>query len=433
MIIFSFIFIDMKLKSIQVIILLAAFALVGLLSIQVYWFQKAFGLEEKQFHEKVTLALRSVANQLLAVQEDKSSPIPPVTQVASNQFTMKLNTPVMYEEVYVLLKEHFSYYDIPQPYQLALQKAEAPRLMLGGLVLLPDTPQFPIPCLTREVIPATYEVSITFPDKELYLAEGMQVWYGTGLTFLVVLFFFSYTAIITLKEKKLSAMKRDFINNMTHELKTPLASISLASEVLCKPSPNMDAARTVHYASLIYQETQRLQHQVEQVLQTARLEKGALELKLTLLDAHRLIEEVLETIGVRMQQRAGQLHTELKAQSSRVMADAHHFKNMLYNLLDNAEKYSPERPQIKVMTYNQAGQLVISIGDRGMGMTPGVQQYIFDAFYRGQKGNVQANQGFGLGLNYVKVLMKAHRGHVQVKSKAGEGSLFSLSFPCVAV
>ncbi len=420
----------MNVKPIPILVGLAAISFIGLLSIQAYWFRKAFRLEEKQFDEKVDLALRSVADDLLAANGDRTTRILPITRTASNSFAATLPIPIRYSQLATLLKDRFAYHGIQQDYQLAVYEPFGQAILLGGLIKTDSFDKYPVPCLTRQGIPASYCFSVTFPSKNLYLAEGMRIWQATAFTLVFLLFFIAYSVLVIRKEKKLSALKRDFINNMTHELKTPLTNISIASEVLRKSSARMDTGKTTRYAELIYQEVQRLERQVDHVLGVARLEREDLPLKRTLIDVHQLIEEVMSTMEVRVRKRNGFIGSTLEAFHSIILADEHHLKNVLFNLLDNADKYSPQAPHIRILTRNDQDRLIIAVQDQGIGMSQAGQALIFDTFYQVPSGDVHEVSGFGLGLSYVKTVVEAHHGSVRVKSEPRLGSIFEVSFQC---
>jgi two-component system phosphate regulon sensor histidine kinase PhoR len=287
-----------------------------------------------------------------------------------------------------------------------------------------------VACIGRDQLKAPINFSVSFPSKEAHLAGGMGIWIFTLFTFLLVLTVFSYMAIRMLKEKKLSEMKTDFMNSMTHELKTPLTNLSIASEVLHKKHNQLDEQKVIRYSSIIFQETQRLQVQVEHVLQIAALERGQIGLKMQRVDINELISSIAQTAQVKVSKRNGSIDLQLKAENAIIKADTHHISNVLYNLLDNADKYSPLPPQIILSTYNTVGGLVIAVADKGMGMNKATQKMIFEKFFRASKGDVQQGGGFGLGLSYVEAIVKAHQGWIDVQSTPNKGSTFEVFFQC---
>lgn len=408
---------------------LAAFSLVGLLVIQGIWFVRAFDVEEKQFNEKANIALRTVAHQILLQQKDVFTPIAPVIQQASNRFYVSLNRPVSYRLLDSLVRTQVQLQHLETDYQLALYHAKDDLLILGNYTS-EAIAKIDTACVSREQGQENINFSITFPSKTTHLASSMGIWFFTAFTFLLVLVVFSYMAIRMLKEKRLSEMKTDFMNHMTHELKTPVTNLSIASEVLHKQQGKLDPQKISRYASIIFQETQRLQSQVDRVLQIAALESGQIQLNRQEIDINQLLGSITETASEKIRKRNGNIQMQLEATHAVIQADALHVSNMLYNLLDNADKYSLQAPEITVSTYNKDNGLIIAIADKGIGMSKQTQHLIFDKFYRASQGDVHQVGGFGLGLSYVAQIVKAHQGSIQVKSMPNAGSTFEVFFQC---
>jgi len=224
-------------------------------------------------------------------------------------------------------------------------------------------------------------------------------------------------------------MKTDFINNMTHEFKTPIATISLAADSITSPMISGNASKVNRFADIIKQENKRMLSQVEKVLQMAKFDNENLKLKVTELDIHGLIEEAVSNVSLQVEQRNGHVSTLLEAKNPIIMGDKTHISSMIHNLLDNANKYSPKNPTISVSTRNVRNGVEVIVTDKGIGMTSEAKKHIFDKFYRVHTGNLHDVKGFGLGLSYVKALMTAHNGTVNVQSELGKGSTFSLYFP----
>lgn len=246
---------------------------------------------------------------------------------------------------------------------------------------------------------------------------------------LIIIFVFVYTIIIIFRQKKLSDIKTDFINNMTHEFKTPIATISLAADSINNPKVYEDTEKVQYYAGIIKEENKRMNLQVEQVLKMALLDKGEFKLNFQEVDIHELISSAVEKINLQVEQRDGYISEELEATNHIIKADPVHLSNIIFNLLDNANKYSPEHPEITIKTRNTDKGIIISVSDKGIGMTKETQKKIFEKFYRVPTGNLHDVKGFGLGLSYVKVLVNAHQGTIAVKSDLGIGSTFEIFLP----
>ncbi len=245
----------------------------------------------------------------------------------------------------------------------------------------------------------------------------------------IILFCFAYTVQVIFRQKKLSEMKTDFINNMTHEFKTPIATISLAADSIGNPMVSENKSKVMRFASIIKQENARMHNQVEKVLQMAQIDKRDFQLKLVSVNLHEVIEQAVNNASLQVEQKEGSMTTDFNAEYPVVQGDATHISNIIYNLLDNANKYSPEKPEISVSTRNTNEGVEVVVSDKGIGMSKDVRKHIFDKFYRVPTGNLHDVKGFGLGLSYVKAMMDAHKGTIGVKSELGKGSSLILLFP----
>ncbi|MEZ4913590.1 MAG: ATP-binding protein [Chitinophagales bacterium] len=272
-------------------------------------------------------------------------------------------------------------------------------------------------------------LSMYFPEQEKYLRNNSR-WVSI-IAFLftsLILACFVYAIYSLIRHKKISDLKTDFINNMTHELKTPVSTIQLATEMLMDTRIDKAESQKERYLQIIKDENKRLGSQIERVLQFARIERGELNLKIETVDVHSILHEVIQSFNLLIEQKNGTLHLHLDAQRTLIKADRVHLTNIFTNLMDNAVKYSKEIPDISIFTHNQANQISISFQDKGIGMRPEVQKKIFDSFYREPHGNLHNVKGFGLGLSYVKLLTEAHNGQILLQSIQGEGSTFTLIF-----
>ncbi len=271
---------------------------------------------------------------------------------------------------------------------------------------------------------------VVFPEKARFLNfSAFWVMFASVLLSGAItgLFYVSVSTIV--KQKKLSEVKNDFINNMTHEFKTPISTVALACEMLQDVGIQSNTGHLNRYLKVIQDENRRLGSQVEKVLQAAALDKGELNLKRTAVNLHETIGAVLQNTAVQIEQRAGTIGLHLDAANPVVDADELHVTNLIYNLLDNASKYSSGAPHITIRTENTAGGVHFSVSDQGIGMTNETVGKIFDKFYRVPTGNIHNVKGFGLGLSYVKTVVEAHHGTISVNSKPGEGSRFDIFLP----
>ncbi|HRG32608.1 MAG: HAMP domain-containing histidine kinase [Saprospiraceae bacterium] len=273
-------------------------------------------------------------------------------------------------------------------------------------------------------------LKVVFPTKQSWLWKSVLpiVFLSLLLTGLI-LGCFIYVIYVIFRQKKLSEIKNDFVNNMTHEFKTPIATISLASDSILSPMIIQSPDKIRRFMDIIKQENRRMLSQVEKVLQMALLDKHDFQLNLKSLDIHEIIREAVRNISLQVNQKNGQIHEELGASNAILRADQTHMTNIIYNLLDNANKYSMESPSIRIITENAKKGIQIKVIDTGIGMTKDAQKMIFEKFYRVPTGNLHDVKGFGLGLSYVKAMVQAHNGTIEVSSEPGKGSTFTLYFP----
>jgi two-component system phosphate regulon sensor histidine kinase PhoR len=273
-------------------------------------------------------------------------------------------------------------------------------------------------------------LSLVFPQKGNYILGNMAWILGGSMLFsLIILATFAMSLYFIIRQKKISEMKSDFINNMTHEFKTPIATISLAADTITNPKVINDEPGIRHFIGMIKKENSRMNKQVETLLQIASLDKKEMDFEFDHVSMHSIIERAVETIGIQITQKQGTLSLELEAENPVVYGDVQHLTNLIHNLLDNANKYSAENPQIKLSTINVEKGIKISVEDKGIGMTKAVQSKIFEKFYRQATGNIHNVKGFGLGLSYVKAIVEAHKGSISVTSEPGIGSRFDIYLP----
>jgi two-component system, OmpR family, phosphate regulon sensor histidine kinase PhoR len=271
---------------------------------------------------------------------------------------------------------------------------------------------------------------VYFPNQDKFIIRNIWMMYATSLLLILVVLGCFYVAVSTIvKQKQLADIKNDFINNMTHEFKTPISTISLATQMLGDEAVTASPSMFKRYLGIIRDENKRLGSQVEKVLQTAQMERGEVRLNLGTVNVHQIIERVLENISPQIELREGVIDIDLQAENPEIQADEVHLTNIIFNLLDNANKYSPEKPIIKITTENTEKGLSIKVSDQGIGMTRESIKQIFEKFYRVPTGNVHDVKGFGLGLSYVKKMVEEHQGRINVLSKIGEGSEFEVVLP----
>ena len=316
------------------------------------------------------------------------------------------------------------------PYEYGIIHGKRDSLLsLKSSVFTPSTKEekYKVALFPNDIISKAYTLLVYFPKQNYSIVKSLTALLIGSLFFTIILLLtFTLSIIVIVKQKKISDIKSDFINNMTHEFKTPIATISLAVDAIESPKIISDKDKILFFSRKIKEENQRMNAQVEKILQIALIEKQNLNLTIRSIDLHKIIRTAIENISLQIEKRNGLIDFELGAQKSMAFVDEVHFTNVIFNLLDNANKYSPQTPEIMVTTQNSENEIIITIQDKGIGMTRDQQNKIFEKFYRVQSGNIHNVKGFGLGLNYVKAIIIAHKGRISVKSEKGKGSKFEI-------
>ncbi|REC64232.1 two-component sensor histidine kinase [Chryseobacterium pennae] len=293
-----------------------------------------------------------------------------------------------------------------------------------------DSNTYNYPLFTDKKYNTLYNLALVFPKKEYSLAmNNWPMLLGTFLSLLTILGIYIISINYMMRQKKLAEVKTDFINNMSHEFKTPLATISVATDSLANDKIATNPDKVKYYSELIKQENLRMKKQVENVLNMSKLERNEVELFLRETNVRELIKRTTESFNLIVQQRNGTLTQKFNATHYNFKIDEFHISNMLVNLLDNANKYSPEEPEIHVETRNEGHWYVIEISDKGMGMETQNKTKIFEKFFREETGNIHNVKGQGLGLSYVKKIVELHKGEIIVDSNKGDGSTFTIKLP----
>jgi two-component system phosphate regulon sensor histidine kinase PhoR len=331
-----------------------------------------------------------------------------------------------------LVKNHLLERGISENFELGLLKDDGFVMPIGqvsdSFVLVQNGVQAKL--FPNDILGKDNFLYIYFPEKNYHVVRQVWLPISSSLLFIgVIIFCFIYAIKVIIRQKALSDIKNDFINNMTHEFKTPLATVSLAVEALQDPElSNQDKFRA-RYLGIIKEENKRLVSQVENVLQAAALDKKDFKLKIEKINLSDLLESNVDQMSLQLEKRDGKISFVNKLKDPVIEGDAFHITHIFNNLLDNANKYSPENPVIKIEARDDGNEVIVSIQDQGMGMTKESQRKIFDKFYRVPTGNLHDVKGFGLGLSYVKTMLEAHKGDVHVHSEPGKGSTFTINLP----
>jgi len=413
------------------LIVLTTLAIIGIVFSQVYWLKNAYELKKDQFGQRVQMGLRSVSNTLFELQNNPGKHQIFLTQ--DSCASLKVNFEHLnYSLIDSLLTSELACVQMGADFEYGVYLNGTKNLIGGNFKLFEQqiiNSEFrtSLSCIRSG---SPYFLAVFLPSSDnLVLRDLLGGFLLTGLFVLIIGFSFIYTVISTYRQKKISLIKNDFVNNMTHEFKTPIATVSLASEMLLRPEIQNNKEKMKKYAQIIFDENVRLKNQVEEVLQIAVLDKKQVQIRLKELDVHQLLDETIHSCEMFVHERNGTINKNYSAANSKIRADKMHITNIFSNLLDNANKYSPNKPKIKVRTKNIKKGILISIEDQGIGVKAEDHAQIFKQFHRVHTGNIHDVKGFGLGLYYAEKMVKIHGGFIRLNSNFGNGSIFEIYLP----
>lgn len=445
----------MNRKTINSVIVLGVISLMSILFVQYYWIkktvvaqqkdvaiqQKEDSLNLKQFSEDVHIALRNVLQEISTQMSDSSDLYGAVKQVKSNYFSVDIHEELHPFYLETLLKREFYAHNIHQDFQYGIYDCFTDSIVFGNIIRFSkDSLYAPVSDTAVGITSAQltwkkdgHYFTVFFPNVVSESIEPMDSlgspWIFMVIIVSVVFLFFAFAISIIVKQKRLSEIKTDFINNMTHELKTPISTIALSSDMLMRGDFSDDPEKLKRYASIIYKENKRLENQVERVLNVAKMDKETLQLKKESFDMHELLVEVKENFEFNQLEHGGEIEMNLDATNFKLEVDPVHISNVVFNLLDNAIKYCEVQPHVVLRTKNEKNNFELEISDNGIGIKREDLKLIFDKFYRVPTGNLHNVKGFGLGLYYVKIVIEQHGGSIHVKSSVGKGTTFTIRLP----
>lgn len=399
----------------------SAVALVILLVIQVNWLLKTARAKEELFNEKASMVLARTAQELCADKETCVSMGNCCLNGDTAGCIISLKKPEA-QKIDSLLRRFMTFYNLQIDYSFQVRK---PGMPFGS-----SSKNVFVKRLEEVASKSGLDLTLTLPGKKKFILEEMGMMFISSILLIVIIFvLFLKTVRSLLREKKIAENTTEFLNNMTHEFKTPLTNIGLAGKMLLKESNLRQEDKIKHYTGIILSENEKLRQQTEQVLGLTALERGEIPLAFTDLSMHALIEDSLKCISVQIEERKGELKQKLSATKFIVRGDRTHLMNSICNLIDNGIKYSNGIPVITVATSNKENKFVLTILDQGIGISKEYQQQVFEKFFRIPTGDVHDVKGFGLGLAYVKKIVELHGGSIDLSSEAGHGAAFTITLP----
>lgn len=408
----------MKNRHLGRIILFGTLVLTCLLILQVYWFKKAFNVEERQFDHSVQIALKKVAD---SVSRDSE-----VKKLSSNFFFVATESELNDKNLDTLLKKEFLIRSLNIDYELGVYNADDDTLVYGNYVHATKRP-IPKEKFSREQKnDDAKNFAVYFPTKDSYVVAQLNIWIFSTFVLLLMMVFFAYAIYSLLRERRFAALKNDFINNMTHEFKTPVTNIKIAGEIL--KNKMADQAGMKVYIDILLKENEKLRQKIDQVLLGSsfdHMKRPALEI----IDVHQLIADCADAFQLKVQERHGNIRLEFNAENTSILADKDLLAQAINNVIDNAEKYSPNQPRIVVRTRDCEHGIEIDIIDEGIGIAPNMKSKVFEKFFRVRSGDVHNVKGFGLGLSFVKNVIRSHRGQISLYSELNRGTEVRIILP----
>lgn len=416
----------MKINKLNIAIILGFVAITGILTVQLLWTRQAFDFEEQKFSQKVHVTLLQVIDRLYELNGQEYPLKNPISKVTNNYYIVNVNNDFDAGMLEYCLRSEFERSGLITDFEYAIYKCESDEMVYGNYVSMSNhsaqKSAFRFPKQGNLV----YYFAIRFPKENTYIFSSLSFWLLLSGLLLLILLIYVYSIFTLLQQKKYSALQRDFINNMTHEFKTPLSSILIASTYLAKQDKIRNDGKLDKYAGIIIQQSEKLNKHIEKILDVARSDEAPLTLQKKEIELKPLLENVSDNLQLRHQSLKVSVtgHTD-----SKILADEFHFTNVVYNLMDNSIRYSQGDPEIHINIHKTLRGLQIDFSDQGIGVPENRLSNIFDKFYRvpGPKGNEVT--GFGLGLYYVKKIGLLHGWKLWAHNNATKGLTISISIP----
>jgi two-component system phosphate regulon sensor histidine kinase PhoR len=414
----------MEIKRLNIIITLGFVAIIGILITQLLWTRQAYNLEDQKFNQKVNIALLEVVEKLSGGKTSFAEN--PVQNISNDYYVVNINNEFHPAVLEHYLKTEFTRFQINTNYVYALYNCHSDKMMYGKFISKNQEPpnykviQFP---KHKNLV---YYFSIRFPDKTTYLISSLRFWYLLTFALIIILLVYVYSIYTIIQQKKFSELQRDFINNMTHEFKTPLSSILLASEALTKQDQVKRDPKLQTYTSIITDQSHKLNNHIEKILNIAKNDASGLSLKPQRIVLLPFIQEIVDNV----KQKNENLSIEINIDDSiSIIADEFHFSNIIYNILDNSIKYCETDPVITISSFKDSKGLYLKFKDNGIGIPVKNIPHIFDKFYRVNTKKSDEVNGFGLGLFYVKKIVQQHNWKISVENNSDKGITTTLFLP----
>ena len=416
-------------KLIRRLIILGGLVIIGIISSQSYWLLKTYDIKDQEFDQTVQKMLLTVAQRISKFNEADLPKKDFIERKASNLYVVNINSNINFDILEDYLYQEMKNFSLETSFDYSVYDCTSKDLVYGNYCRIQDDNEEEIietnspPLFVSD---SDYYFVVRFPGRESFLLTNMRMTVIFAIIAILAVLFFLYAMWVVMRQKRVSELQKDFINNMTHEFKTPISSIKIASDYFRKDKTVAGDERLSKYADIITEQNQRLNEQVEKVLNIAKLEKDSFELKKEKIQLNDVVESIVNNEKMTI---SGTINLDQDPNELYINADILHFTNVVSNIIDNGAKYSKEEATIHVKTELKENASILSISDEGIGIRKEHLRNIFDKFYRVSTGDVHDVKGFGLGLFYVKNICDAHGWLLDVKSQIDKGTTFSIKIP----
>lgn len=420
----------MSSKNIRLVVVLGAFSIIGILSAQIYWIMRTYDLQERQFQYSVESALIRVAEN---IGEYNGSVLPTkdlITRQASNYYVVNINDVIDANILEYYLQKEFEVSALNTDFEYGIYDCASDRMLYGNYISSDDkqndNPRTELPKYDE----FNYYFGVRFPKITARIISNMLLVVIFSVILMFAISFFVYALSVILRQKRLSEMQKDFINNMTHEFKTPISTIAISSNVFIKDRYVQENPRLKKYATLIKEQAARLTNQVEKVLQIVKVENDSFRLNKEDIHLNELLQSIGRQYEIKIENSDGKIELILPEASYELSADRMHLENIIENLLDNSLKYADVHPlYLRLSFQRKSGFFELKVSDNGKGIPPEYHQKVFEKFFRVPTGDLHNVKGFGLGLFYVRNICSSHGWTLNMESSPSSGTTFSIAIP----
>ena len=419
-------------RLIRRVIILGAFAILFVVIIQTYWIRQLWDVNQRNFDMSVNGALLNVAKDISVVSRSTLPAQNLINRLSSNYYVVNVNSQIDATNLDFYLRKDLEAVHLNEDFYYGIYDCHNDQMVYGNYISYAgDKDTSGVKKELPKYDKFIYYFGVSFPKRTQSLLGNMKLSITFSVILLMTVFFFIYSLLIILRQKRLSELQKDFINNMTHEFKTPISTIKVSADVFASHPFVQNDPRLLKYAKIIKEQNNRLNTQVEKVLQITKIDTKMLQLNLEVINLHELLGVVLSSVQVKIEELNGTMLLEEHETHPVIKADVLHLTNIIHNLLDNAMKYSKGIPEITVTTEDVGNAIALTFADKGIGIDKEYQKQVFERFYRVPTGDIHNVKGFGLGLYYVKNICKAHGWAVSLESEKEFGTKIKIIMPTI--